>query len=50
MVDSVVAGIFFCQFIPSRQIDGDEPRRLVKLLATAHRSREASTMVHVFCL
>jgi hypothetical protein len=29
MVDSVVAGTFLCRFILSRQIDGDEPRRLV---------------------
>ena len=26
--DSVVAGTFFCRFILSRQIDGNEPRRL----------------------
>jgi len=29
MVDSVVTGTFFCQFILSRQIDGDEPWQLV---------------------
>jgi hypothetical protein len=29
MVDSVMAGTLFCQFILSRQIDGNEPRRLV---------------------
>ena len=48
MVDSVVADMFFCRFILSRQIDGDEPRagedKLTKKCSRHYRSNHLTSI------